>query len=89
MNMTLLIILNIAAQAADYVTTRMVLRSGGKELNPFSLFIMQGLSYEIWGLMKLGAAIWMVTATWPLMWPGLVLAGLGFAVAVHNWRIAK
>lgn len=82
-----LIALNVAAQIADYLSTRRVLERGGVELNPASRLIIERFGMMPWLVLKAAVAAWAVLAWYPDVVPGLLTAALFFGVAAYNWRL--
>ena len=84
-----LIALNIVAQLLDVHSTSRVLSRGGVELNPVARWLLNRVGMWPVAMAKLGLAVALVWATYPLLWPGLIMAGIFMAVALNNYRSAR
>lgn len=80
----------LCSQVLDVVSTNLVLRRGGRELNPIVARVMT-LTGDLWGVVKIGfvmGVVWMLYTPqieW-LVWAG---AALTAAVALRNLKIAR
>lgn len=84
-----LILLNIAAQVADYASTKYILKNGLNEENAITLRFIQKFGMTAWLIAKIILATWAVLAWYPIIIPGILTALLFFGVAIYNWRLVK
>ena len=104
--MTYLLILAIAGQLADVWTTRRFLQAGTPEGNPFGAFFIHRLGLPAVAAIKIVLVVTTVWADHylrvvdedlillheadPLIWPSLVVIGIGFGAAIYNeWKWRK
>jgi len=88
--MTYLLILAIAGQLADVWTTRRFLQAGRPEGNPFGAFFIDKIGLPAVAAIKVALAVGVVVLSYPLIWPSLVVIGIGFGAAIYNeWKWRK
>jgi len=72
----------IAASVADFVTTMLVLRAGGREINPIADALIKASPF-LWFVLKIGAA-WAVY----VLTPQYVYIAVGALFAISGWNLA-
>ena len=88
MSVTLIAILYLLANVADVITTEMVLKQGGQELNPLVKGFMN-IFGDMWFLPKIAVAVgvfylgYLYTNTWFL----IAITLLFFVVSLWNLRV--
>lgn len=80
-----LIALVLLAQFADYWTTKRGLALGYREANPAARWIINTLGIEVFAALKVIAGWFFVYVTWPLVWPGVLVAVAFFGAAIWNY----
>ena len=90
--MTLEIMLGLVfiGQVLDFLTTRYILQSGGRELVPTSRWIQDHLGLVPWTAIKLTLTMLFTYWTWPMQFVGWIMVAGGVLPALWNFgQIAK
>lgn len=89
--MTEAVIAYVIANLLDIASTNLVLKRGGRELNPILRWAMEALEGG-WPLVKIGfagAALALLTASFDEVWPIWAGAAVYGLVAINNFRVAR